>query len=175
MLTNLTQKLKTGNEEERKKAALELAEYAVKGHDQAYSELIKMAEGRRRKILKSYNLADQVAAIEALSLTGRQDALIYLKSLQIYKEQYTESCTGLACGSDRYSQWVAISYEFVNAKKELGDKMRYSGPRVLPSENLIYLTPEEHEKIRSENPWHIAVEQVVKRLESRTPNSPTLY
>ena len=108
----------------------------------------------------------KLAAIEALSLTGRQDALDYLKSLQVCKEQYTESCTGLACGSDRYSQWIAIVYDFVNAKKELGDKMRYSAPRVSPSEPLIYLTPEEHENIRSENPWHVAVEQAVKRLEN---------
>lgn len=164
MLTDLVQKLKTGTQAQRKQAATDLAQYAKNGNEQAYEQLIKMANGERRKMLTRFNLEDQVAAIYALSETGRKDALKYLQSLQIYKEQYTESCTGLACGSDRYSQWKAVFYEFTNAKRELGNKMRYSGPKVKPSEDLIYLTPEEHEQVQSENPYHGAIAQAVEKL-----------
>ena len=149
----------------RRKAAFELAAYARDRDNSAMSELIRMANGDRRKFLTPYTLEDQISAIEALSHTGQEDALNYLRSLKIRKEIYIESCTGLACGSDHHPLWSAISCEFPHAKGELAQKLRYTGKKFDLSHSVSYLSEEEHLKNQKENPFHRIIDRCIDRLE----------
>ncbi|MGE0083485.1 MAG: hypothetical protein AB7S75_03605 [Desulfococcaceae bacterium] len=149
----------------QRKSAFELAGYARAGDNSAMQELIRMADGAWRKFLCPYTLTDQIAAIEALADTGREDALIYLKSLKVRKEIYKESCTGLACGSDHYPLWSAISCEFPNAKGELAENLRYTGKKFDISVSVSYLSEEDHPAIQKENPFHRIIDRCIERLE----------
>jgi len=159
------QKLRNCPDNGRKKAASELAGYARAGDDSAMTQLIRMADAAWKKFLTPYTLEDQLAAIEALADTQREDALIYLRYLKVRKEIYTESCTGLACGSDHHPIWSAISCEFPHAKGELAEKLCYTGKKFDLSNSVSYLTDEEHLKMQKENPWHQIIDRCISQLE----------
>ena len=141
-----------------------LACRARAGSDAAFAELCRMARGDRRTLLVRYSFEDQLAGIDALGRTGREDARRLLSSWLDCREIYVESCTGLACGSDHTPQWTALAYEFPRAPRRLAEKLRYTGPLSPPGVRPASLTPREHAERRKQNPCHDGIARAVSRL-----------
>ncbi len=149
---------------ERKAAALAVARCAREGSDPALDELCRMAAGRGRGLAGRYSAEDQLIGIAALGMSGRREARRLLESWREYREVYVESCTGLACGSDRIPQWTALAYTFHKAPRRLAEKLCYNGPTSPPGVPPGPLTPAGHAERRAENPYHAAIDRAIARL-----------
>ncbi len=171
MVRELIRRGRTCPEAERGELARMLARHARAGSDAAFSELCRMAGGGGRTLFARYSPRDQITGIKALGRTGRKDALAMLRSWQVYAEVYTESCTGLACGSDHMPRWTALAYVFPAAPRRLGDRLRYMGPQSPPEHPPASLSPEAHDALRAENPYHVAVSRAVSRLAAAAQKS----
>lgn len=161
-MKDLIRRLRSCPEAERKELARLLAR---DGSRAAFSELCRMAGGGGRTLVTRYSPEDQLSGIDALGRTGRKDALSLLKSWLECREIYIESCTGLACGSDRMPQWTALAWEFPRAPRRLSEKLRYTGPKSPPEDPPVSLTPPQHAERRAQNPYHAAVSRAISRLE----------
>ena len=164
-MKDLIRRLRNCPEAERKELARLLARHARDGSRAAFFELCRMAGGGGRTLVAHYSPEDQLTGIDALGRTGRKDALSLLKSWLECREIYIESCTGLACGSDRMPLWTALAWEFPRSPRRLAENLRYTGPLSSPEDPPVSLTPAQHAERRAQNPFHAAVSRAISRLE----------
>jgi len=163
-LARLLRRITAEDGPSRAEAARDLSLMVDRNAPAALAALIRMAEGRRRKWLARYDPSDQLAGIDALGRTASREALNYLENLKRYTGRYVESCTGLACGADHRSQWAAIRYEFPYARAGLAGRLDYEGPRFSPGDPPPRLCDADHAWLQSQNPYHCAIDEALKRL-----------
>lgn len=135
MPDDLVKKLRTCSKEERRAAAMELAQT---GTDEAIRELIAMADGRRRYGLSWYDLDEQLIGVEALAETKSQIALNYLRKVYKTIDETTNTkdvllyCGGHAPESDVWGQETYGLYTFPKARGKLAESLKYTGLKSWP-------------------------------------------
>jgi len=165
--SDLIQRLRTCRPEERKFAAIYLARTE---NSEAVQELIRMADGRRRRGLKWYDFNDQLAGVEALSETNSPRALSYLREVYASQDKTLESREhddGLSLRE--IGKKVEVFYP--NAKRELRRRLRYTVEVTHPHEiECGYAVLREGEDIRAvrykDQRTHDVLTSSIKKLES---------
>ncbi len=126
MAKDLIRKLRSCSAEERQRVALELART---GGEKGFAELIRMAEGGRRRWLGRYELADQLIAIRALAATGKEEALSYLQKLYRPVESRPVALASQRIGREEGAYFATTherkTVDYPNARGRLRERLSY--------------------------------------------------
>ena len=152
-------KLRTSPSSKRREVALELAksESAI-----VVKELIHMARGGRRTLLRWYNLEDQLIALEALGDTRSQEALDYLELVRTRKVSLTQSSY---VGGTQEVQVITFyaTVEFPNSRRGLRKHMKYEFERGSSHSIPPYDDPDTEDYPAGESKC-VEVEQSIRAL-----------
>lgn len=178
MTSNLVQRLRVCSADERRVVAMRLAQT---GTDEAVTELIRVVERRRKRLLSHYSLDDQLLGVESLGETSSQNALNYLR--QAYTPQVSVEERGFVRywgidppmnKSDAGVYWKVEVHKYPNAPLGLVEDLTYEVPLTTWSESYdsdIPLNEIEIREMREDVPAGKRTHQIFRTAISKLESS----
>lgn len=149
---DLVKELRACLPEDREKLAVQLAR---SGSEDAVPELIRMVEGKRRRVLAHYEFEDQLIGIRALGETGKQEALDYIewltketRGLPIDLSSRTAHREG---GDYLFATHEKVEVHYPNAKGELRTALDYYEEAFFEVDNVRGAGPPSRHMIKERN------------------------